>query len=166
MATQTLSRRRLQRPPIELAIHRCRVAAWELFKRHHYLNANLAPQARCFLTTWNDVPVNFCATLPMIARRHHRRFTRIVTLPDYQGLGIGTRAVAAVAELHRAEGLRVNVTSSHPSLIRHCRGSPLWKVVGIKKAGASRSPGQQFAHYPRSASRAVVSFEYVGNGVD
>jgi GNAT superfamily N-acetyltransferase len=162
MATQSLSRRRLRRPTIELEIHRCRLAAWELFKRHHYLTAGLAPQARCYLTTWNDVPVNFCATLPIIAKRRHRRFTRIVTLPDYQGLGIGMRAVAAVAELHRAEGFRINVTSSHPALIRHCQRSPLWKAVNVKKTGTSPASSKQFPHYHNSAGRSVVSFEYVG----
>jgi GNAT superfamily N-acetyltransferase len=160
MATQTFSRRCLRRPPIRLEIHRCRVAAWELFKRHHYLSAGLAPQARCYLTTWDGVPVNFCATLPVIAKRGHRRFTRIVTLPDFQGLGIGMRAVAAIAELHRAEGFRVNVTSSHPALIRHCQHSPLWKAVTVKKTGASPVASTKFPKYRSSAGRAVVSFEY------
>src|SRR6202008_4119129 len=41
MATCELTRRRLRRPPIELAVHRCSVAAWELFKRHHYLSGAL-----------------------------------------------------------------------------------------------------------------------------
>ena len=68
--------------------------------------------------------MTFCATLPVITKKNHRRFTRIVTLPDYQGMGIGMRVVAAVASLHRAEGLRINVTSSHPALIRHCKRSP------------------------------------------
>lgn len=162
MATQTLTRRRLRRPTIELHIHRCRLAAWELFKRHHYLTAGLAPQARCYLTTWNDTPVNFCATLPVIAKRNHRRFTRIVTLPDYQGLGIGMRAVAAVAELHRAEGHRINVTSSHPALIRHCDRSPLWRAVTVKKSGTAPSATTKFPQYRSSAGRSVVSFEYVG----
>jgi GNAT superfamily N-acetyltransferase len=151
-----------RRPTIKLAIHRCRLAAWELFKRHHYLSAALAPQARCYLVTWEGVPVNFCATLPVIAKRNHRRFTRIVTLPDYQGLGIGMRAVAAVAELHRAEGHRINVTSSHPSLVRHCRQSPLWKAVSVKKTGTKASATTKFPQYRSSAGRAVVSFEYVG----
>jgi GNAT superfamily N-acetyltransferase len=162
MATCQLSRRRLRRPTIELAIHRCRVAAWELFRRHHYLTNRIAPQARCYLTTWEDVPVNFCATLPVITKRNHRRFTRIVTLPDFQGLGIGMRAVAAVAELHRAEGHRINVTSSHPSLIRHCRQSPLWKAVTVKKTGTNPSATTKFPQYRSSAGRAVVSFEYLG----
>ncbi len=162
MATCELSRRRLRRPQIELEIHRCRLAAWELFKRHHYLSASLARQARCYLTTWEGVPVNFCATLPVIAKRNHRRFTRIVTLPDFQGLGIGMRSMAAVAELHRAEGYRVNVTSSHPSLVRHCRQSPLWKAVSVKKTGTNPSATTKFPQYRSSAGRAVVSFEYVG----
>jgi GNAT superfamily N-acetyltransferase len=154
---------RFRRPAIELEIHRCRVAAWQLFKRHHYLSGSLAPGARCYLATWNGVPVNFCATLPIIAKKNHRRFTRIVTLPDYQGIGVGMRAVAAVAELHRAEGLRINVTSSHPALIRHCRRSPLWKTVNVRKTGGSpRQANARFGAYRNAAGRAVVSFEYVG----
>jgi GNAT superfamily N-acetyltransferase len=162
MATARLDRRRLRRPTVELEIHRCRVAAWELFKRHHYLSASLARQARCHLVTWEGVPVNFCATLPVITKRNHRRFTRIVTLPDFQGLGIGMRSMAAVAELHRAEGHRINVTSSHPSLIRHCRQSPLWKAVTVKKTGTNPSATTKFPQYRSSAGRAVVSFEYLG----
>lgn len=151
-----------RRPTIELEIHRCRMAAWQLFKRHHYLSGSLAPASRCYLTTWNGVPVNFCATLPVIAKKGHRRFTRIVTLPDYQGIGVGMRAVAAVAELHRAEGKRINVTSSHPALIRHCRRSPLWKAVNVKKTGGSRGDSAAFPGYRSAAGRAVVSFEYLG----
>jgi GNAT superfamily N-acetyltransferase len=163
MATCELSRRRLRRPTIEIAIHRCRLAAWQLFKRHHYLSGSLAPGARCYLTTWEGVPVNFCATLPVIAKKNHRRFTRIVTLPDYQGIGIGMRAVAAVAELHRAEGLRINVTSSHPALIRHCRRSPLWRTVNVRKTGGSpRRANTRFRNYRNAAGRAVVSFEFIG----
>ena len=164
MATCELKRRRLRRPAIELAIHRCRMAAWQLFKRHHYLSGSLAVGARCYLTTWEGIPVNFCATVPVITKKNHRRFTRIVTLPDYQGIGIGMRAVAAVAALHRAEGLRINVTSSHPALIRHCRRSPLWKAVNVKKTGGSGRRGtSKFPTYRSAAGRAVVSFEYVGS---
>jgi hypothetical protein len=161
MATSKLQWRHLRRPPIELAIHRCRMAAWQLFKRHHYLNGALAPAARCYLTTWNGIPVNFCATVPVITRKSHRRFTRIVTLPDFQGIGIGMRAVAAVAEIHRADGHRINVTSSHPALIRHCRKSPLWKTVDVKKSGGTPHTAK-FPKYRSAAGRAVVSFEYVG----
>jgi GNAT superfamily N-acetyltransferase len=163
MATCRLERRRLRRPEIAIEIHRCGHAAWRLFKRHHYLSGALAVGARCYLATWNGEPVTFCATLPVITKKNHRRFTRIVTLPDYQGMGIGMRVVAAVAALHRAEGLRINVTSSHPALIRHCRRSPDWKTVNVKKIGASPRGAGRFPAYRSSAGRSVVSFEYVGS---
>jgi GNAT superfamily N-acetyltransferase len=162
MATSQLTRRRLRRPPITIEIHRCGLAPWQLFARHHYLSGALAPGARCYLATWNGEPVTFCATIPVITKKNHRRFTRIVTLPDYQGMGIGMRVVAAVASLHRAEGLRINVTSSHPALIRHCRRSADWKAVNVKKIGAAPRGTSRFPRYRSSAGRSVVSFEYLG----
>ena len=162
MATGLLQRRRLRRPEIKLEIHRYGVAPWKLFARHHYLSGGLAVGARCYLATWEGEPVTFCATLPVITKKNHRRFTRIVTLPDYQGMGIGMRVVAAVAALHRAEGLRINVTSSHPALIRHCRRSAEWRTVNVKKTGSSPSGSRRFPTYRSSAGRSVVSFEYVG----
>jgi GNAT superfamily N-acetyltransferase len=163
MATGVLQRRRLRRPDIALEIHRSNLAPWRMFARHHYLSGSLAAGARCYLATWNGEPVTFCATLPVITKKGHRRFTRIVTLPDYQGMGIGMRVVAAVASLHRAEGLRINVTSSHPALIRHCQRSADWKTVNVKKCGSSQRGSARFPAYRSSAGRAVVSFEYIGN---
>ncbi|MEO0531943.1 MAG: GNAT family N-acetyltransferase, partial [Planctomycetota bacterium] len=137
MATGQLTRRRLRRPSIELELHRCRVEAWRLFARHHYLSSAIAPQARCYMATWNGEPVSFAALLPIIAQKGRRRFSRIVTLPDYQGVGIGMQTVEAVADLQLAEGLRVNVTSSHPALIGHCQRSPRWRTVHVKRTGQS-----------------------------
>jgi GNAT superfamily N-acetyltransferase len=166
MATGRLQRRRLRRPDITLQIHRCGLAPWEMFARHHYLSGGLAVGARCYLATWDGEPVTFCATLPVITKKNHRRFTRIVTLPDYQGMGIGMRVVAAVAALHRAEGLRINVTSSHPALIRHCKRSAQWKAVNVKKTGSHPRGSARFPAYRNSAGRAVVSFEYIGTEVE
>jgi GNAT superfamily N-acetyltransferase len=149
-----------RRPAIELEIHRCDMAAWQMFSRHHYLSGNLPRGARCYLTTWDGIPVNFSATVPLVAKKNHRRFSRIVTLPDFQGIGIGMRAVATIAELHRAEGHRVSVTSSHPALVRHCQRSPLWRLVGIRKWDQPRR-SKIFSTY-RPTRRTVVSFEYAG----
>jgi GNAT superfamily N-acetyltransferase len=84
-----------------------------------------------------------------------------VTLPDYQGIGIGTAVAETVAEIHREEGKRVNLTASHPAVIAHCRRSPRWRAVSVKKTGSSAAT-RFIANYRGSAGRAVVSFEYVG----
>jgi GNAT superfamily N-acetyltransferase len=163
MATSTFSRRRLRRPPIELEIFHCRRSAWALFAKHHYLSGSLSDFARCFIALWNGVPVAFCAMVSLIGHKNRWRISRIVTLPDYQGIGIGISVAEAVAELHVREGNRVNVTASHPALIAHCRRSPRWRTVGVKKTGAGDTRNF-IANYRGSAGRAVVSFEYKGLG--
>jgi len=163
MATGTFQRRCLPRPAIELAIFRCRRGAWEMFKRHHYLSGSLSTAARCFLALWEETPVAFCATVSLIGRKGRWRISRIVTLPDYQGIGIGMAVAEAVAELHRREGHRLNVTASHPALIAHCRRSPRWRAVGVKKSGGGKAD-RFFHNYRGSKGRAVVSFEYLGAG--
>jgi len=160
MATSSVTRRCLRRPPIRLEVVRCRRTAWRLFARHHYLSGSLSAAARCFLAVWHETPVAFCATVTLIGRRGRWRISRLVTLPDFQGVGIGMRLAETVAELHREEGHRVNVTASHPALIAHCRRSPRWRAVAVRKTGSRRT--ERFIHnYHGSAGRAVVSFEYV-----
>jgi len=55
-----------------------------------YLNHALNRSAVCFLASWRQTPVAFSAWLPFLgqgpkARREHRT----VTLPDFQGVGMG-----------------------------------------------------------------------------
>ncbi len=179
MATGQVSRRRLRRPRLRLRVWRSGRAAWELFKRHHYLSGSLAAAARCYLAVWQrdplpgstaagveEVPVAFAATIPILGRRGHRRFTRIVVLPDYQGIGIGMRFTEAVAALHRREGLRINLTTSHPAVIGHCRSSGEWRTVAAGHGGRGRVAEHFRPKYRGSAGRAVVSFEYHGGGAE
>lgn len=161
MATSEFNWRCLQRPPIELQLVRCHRSAWKMFARHHYLSGSLAPTARCFLALWEGIPVAFCATVSLIGHKGRWRISRLVTLPDYQGLGIGMSMLETVADVHRQEGHRVNVTASHPALIAHCRRSPKWRTVDVKKTGSARVT-KFVNNYRSSIGRAVVSFEYLG----
>ncbi len=161
MATSRFERRCLQRPPIKLEIFRCGRSAWTLFARHHYLSGRLPQAVRCYLATWDGAPVAFCAVVSLIGYKSRWRISRIVTLPDYQGVGIGMAVAEGIGQLYRAEHQRLNVTASHPALIAHCRRSPKWRTVGVKKTGGRGA--EQFARgYRGSVGRAVVSFEYVG----
>ncbi len=163
MATGSCQRRRLRRPEVRLELFRCHRRAWELFARHHYLNGGLSPTARCYVATWRDQAVAFCATIPLIGRRGHWRITRVVTLPDFQGIGIGMRLAEAVAEVHRADGQRINITASHPAVLAHCAKSPRWRMVRVLKTG-SQSARRFIRNYRGSGGRAVASFEYIAGG--
>src|SRR5690606_24588452 len=124
MASQTFSWRRLRRPRIELQVFRCDRGAWRVFARHHYLSGELNPAAECYVALWDGMPVAFCATLAVMGRRGYRRISRLVTLPDFQCIGIGSRLAETVAHHYATRGLKMSITASHPGLMAHCRRSP------------------------------------------
>jgi GNAT superfamily N-acetyltransferase len=159
MATRQFHRRRLRRPDIQLEVHRCRRTLWPLFARHHYLSGALTRGARCFVALWQGAAVAFCATVALVGHKRRWRITRLVTLPDYQGVGMGMRFAESVADLHVQKGERVNITAAHPALIRHCTASPKWRTVSIRP-GHQRPPAF-VNNYRGSVGRCVASFEYV-----
>ncbi len=174
--TRRFTRGCLRRPPLEVELYRCGRSAWPLFAPHHYLSGQLSAAACTFVALCTaqpsavcddepnllhaSQPAAFCATVTMIGRRNHRRITRLVTLPDYQGLGIGMAVAEAVGDWHLARGQRLNVTSSHRALVAHCRRSPCWRFVGQR--AATRPRGAPAHNYRDAAGRAVASFEYLG----
>ena len=106
-------------------------------------------------------PVGFCAVVAAMGWKKTKRITRLVTLPEFQGLGIGTRLLEKVAEMEGAKGNRVTITASHPAIVAHCSGSAKWRFVGAKKMGSTR---QEFRGrvIRSSQGRAVASFEFLG----
>lgn len=157
-----LSRVRLRRPQLKLRVTRVPQKLWQLFARHHYLSGSLNPAATCFAAWLDDRPIAFCALVAMLGKKGHKRISRIVTLPDYQGLGIGLRLTERVADFARAQGSRVSITASHPAVIAACRRSPLWQLRSFKPLGnLGRQRFEQRA-IPTSAGRGVATFEYLG----
>ncbi|MDA7950033.1 MAG: GNAT family N-acetyltransferase [Pirellulaceae bacterium] len=151
-----------QRPPIELEIVRCRQTLWSIFSKHHYLNHNIPQSATCYLATWDDQPVAFCAVVGMFGRKGRKRISRIVTLPDYQGLGIGSSLLESVATHQQELGFRINITASHPAVISYCKLSSAWKAVGFSKTGHHGKQYFQDIRFKTSFGRAVASFEWLG----
>ncbi len=166
MAQLELQRRRLRRPEIRLRIVPCHHSAWRLFRRHHYLSHSVNKASHCYLALWGQRPVAFCAVLAMPGRRGRWRISRIVVLPDFQGIGIATRFLDAIAEQYASESKRVNITTSHPAMIASLRRSGRWRQVGVKKTGHCVQRGARTGvlnSYVKSVSqgRAVVSLEYL-----
>lgn len=148
LADGTLSRRRLRRPPVELEIFRCDKSAWRMFAPHHYLSGVLNPAAQCYLARCrlpgspetHDAdtaqPVAFAALLNSIGRRGVWRISRLVVLPDFQGIGIGGAFCRTLGELAQAAGKRLNITTSHPGMIAHLRHSSTWHVTRVVRGGS------------------------------
>jgi GNAT superfamily N-acetyltransferase len=109
-----------------------------------------------------DCALAFCAVVAALGWKKSKRITRLVVLPEFQGLGIASRLAETVAEREAAKGSRVTITASHPAIVGHCSRSPRWRYLGMKKTGSTR---QQLAGrvIRCSTGRAVASFEFVPN---
>jgi len=151
-------RRLRRRPAVALDLVRVAPSAWPLFAPHHYLSHSLARSAVCFLASWNEQPVAFSAWLPFVgAGPKTRREHRTVTLPDYQGIGIGNALSDFVASLWAGLGYRAISTTTHPAMIRARLRSPNWQM--------HRAPSFAVAHEGRirhATTRLTAGFRYVG----
>ncbi len=111
-------------------------------------------------------PVAFCAVLNAIGRRGVWRVSRLVVLPDYQGIGIGRAMLAAVAEQYP----RLRITTSHPAMLRALSADPQWQLAALRRAGYTRQPNATShtnfhggAIRSSSAGRCVATFECIEN---
>lgn len=162
MATCELSRRRLRRPRIELAVAMVHKSAWQLFRRHHYLNTSIQRSAQCFAAFWDETPVAFSA---WVRQNEKMREHRTVVLPDYQGLGIGNRLSEYLAGVWRAKGFEARSVTSHPAMLRHRSRSPLWRRVRLGMAsplGRNSEIRKRGTPASCSAGRVTGAFVYVG----
>jgi ABC-type Mn2+/Zn2+ transport system ATPase subunit len=147
-----------RRPAIALEVVRCQASAWRLFAPHHYLSASLNRSAVCFLATWNGRPVVFSAWLPFLGKGPPtRREHRTVTLPDYQGAGLGNAVSVLVASMWKALGYRATSTTTHPAMMRSRLRSPHWRMHRAPALAARREVKLKHA-----VTRLTAGFEYVG----
>lgn len=168
--TMTFEWRSLQRrPPIAVDIERCTRAHWQAFAPHHYLSADLSNASKCFLATVGGRPAVFVAALLFphfkvgadaapIWRDH-----RTVTLPDFQGVGIGNAVNERIAAVFTAAGFRWRSTTAHPGMIAHRARSTLWDMD--RRPGFVRATSDR-GRFSASLSRRTASFEYVGPPAD
>jgi GNAT superfamily N-acetyltransferase len=150
-----------RRPPISLRIVRCQAAAWRLFAAHHYLSHALNHSSVCFLASWDEQPVAFSAWLPFIgggplARREHRT----VTLPDFQGAGIGNALSAIIASMWTALGYRAISTTTHPAMMRTRQKSPYWRMR--RPPSLAIGSERRLKKLQHATTRLTAGFEYVG----
>ena len=151
-----------RRPPIELEICRVDKAAWQLFRSHHYLSSELNPTSQCFVAFYKGEAVAFEA---VISFPHPHapgwRAHRIVTLPDFQGVGIGARFSDHIASMFKALRKRFRLRTSAPGLRAYCWRSPNWHC--IQKMAVSSPPNNKGAMKAFGViDRMAETFEYVG----
>jgi GNAT superfamily N-acetyltransferase len=112
----------------------------------------------CLLACWETRPVAFSAWLPFVGSgRPGRREHRTVTLPDYQGVGVGRALSDLAASAWRGLGYRALSTTTHPALIESRQRSPFWVLRRAPAFAARQESGLRHA-----TTRLTAGFEYTG----
>lgn len=127
---------RLRQPQIQIGVVPCETkSTWELFKKHHYLDAAINPAAYSWVALFGERPIAFSSILrfPNGAIKDGWREHRTVVLPEFQGMGIGTRLSETIGSFVLAEGGRYFSKTSHPAFGEHREKSPLWKPTSKNK---------------------------------
>lgn len=165
---QMAGRGSLRRPPIHIELLPCKTSAWEVFRQHHYLDGNINQSARCWIAVWDGVVVGFasCIAFPSGNWSNGWRGHRTVILPDFQGLGIGTRVSDAIGEIILSEGGRYFSKTSNHRMGEYRNTSEKWRATSKngrdRQDYASGRKTKESGHAWRHINRVCYSHEYVG----
>ncbi|HEV8189458.1 MAG TPA: ABC transporter ATP-binding protein [Pyrinomonadaceae bacterium] len=173
-ATMHFARRSLQpRPPIDIEIRRVKYDYWKLFSPFHYLTAELNHAASCYCLFANGRAASFCAVLhrPHPRAKNVKGISRLVTLPDWQGLGLALILATKLGAAYRSAGFRFRMYPAHPALIRSfAQRRELWSLE--KRGGTYSHRVGTTSTIPNSpemggfGGRPCAVFEYVGAPMD
>ena len=163
------------RPELTLTIKSSSVDYWRYFSKYHYLDTAISKSAHYYVLLLGDKPIGFHAAIHSTNRDIHSywRGHRTVILPEFQGMGIGTKFSDAIAEIYVSRGLRYFSKTAHPSFGEHRQKSPLWRATStnlksrlgsylLKDGTARKMPGYGGTTTARDAGRLCYSHEYIG----
>lgn len=166
-STMTFSRRSLRpRPALEVEIRRVGYEYWKIFAPFHYLTAELNRSAQCFVLFVGGQPTSFAGMLhfPHPSVRDIKRCSRLVTLPDWQGLGLAMILVEKLGAAYKALGKRMRTYPAHPSLIRSFNKSDNWGLM--KRPGEYSPRAGDSSEVAGFGGRPCAVFQYKGEAMD
>lgn len=103
------------------------------------MNHDIASACKCFGLYDKDKIVGFCAVMhhPHSVNKKIKRVSRIVILPDYQGIGLGYKFLNIVAERYSKQGFDVSIVTSAKNFIQKLAHSEKWRMcrLGVTKQG-------------------------------
>ena len=66
---------------------------------------------------------------PHAVNRKIKRVTRLVILPDYQGIGLGTKLLEAIADEYTSKGYDFSIKTSAKNLIHALSRNGKWVLI-------------------------------------
>lgn len=155
------------KPQIKLKIQRVEPNLWyDLnFYKHHYLTENLNKACKCYIITWNDVPCAFVGLLntPRKGSPFSFSISRIVILPEFQGLGLSSKILNFFGGMVKACGDDHNlyIKTIHEKMGEGLERNPKWNPTSYN--GKIRKDSNDITgKYKNRLKRASYCYRYDG----
>lgn len=158
---------RRPRPKIELQVFRTTCDTWDNFKKYHYMTSELNKACYCFVFTWNNKLVAFYSILPLPSGSYQNAYRghRLVVLPDFQGLGIGSHVSEFIGGLLKNDNKILYTKTVNPALGVYRENSNNWESTG--KNGKSEKSERVLKSYNimGGLTRPSYCHKYVGEPI-
>jgi GNAT superfamily N-acetyltransferase len=150
----------IKRPEISIEIYKIK-GYWPLFSRYHYLSHSLHKSSGQYVGFYNGKPVVFCSYIFMPNHGFStRKVHRLVVLPDYQGIGIGMRALDITAKIERATHGYVGITTSLNGFAKSLMRNDQWELISAGHQAINKY--NKWAVQSSSANRNTYNFRWTG----
>ena len=105
------------------------------------MNTDLSNSTQCYGLYDKDEIIGFCAVLhqPHPTNTKIKRCSRIVILPDYQGIGLGYKFLNVVAEQYTRKGYDFSIITSARNFIFRLSKSKKWVMTRLSKSRRATS---------------------------
>jgi ABC-type lipoprotein export system ATPase subunit/GNAT superfamily N-acetyltransferase len=153
----------LQREPMVVKIYEVKRPMWNYFMGHHYLTQSLHPFARCYIATVSEEVAAFGSSIPFPHGHIKKawRETRTVTLPDFQGMGIGVRLSDWIAEAHVRGGYRYFSRTTHHRMGEYRMRHKNWKPTSSNRKKQTPAKDSGWGRFGIDSKRIAYSHEFI-----
>jgi len=146
---------------------------WPIFHPHHYMTMNMdiiesLPRSSKFFTFYwvrgnEEILIGCLGVLNQVSKYPARRITRLVVLPEFQGLGFSKIMINNISEMYKKEGIGMYITTFHPGLGNFFEKSSAWEpsANNMKTFRTNSTEGNSMADSLRDGV-AMFRYHYVG----
>ena len=124
------------------------------------MNTNLAKPAQQYVGIMDGKLVCHTGVIQAPLRKGFKQVHRLVVLPDYQGIGIGTKFITFIADEYKKQDLTMKLITTTPAIRFSLDKSPKWTLT---RSGYVQPSGntKYMKHWVNSESSKRITYTYV-----
>lgn len=133
---------------------------WNPFKKYHYLSHSLHQASEQWVGLINGELACHTGIIQLPMKKGWKRVHRLVVLPDFQGIGIGMNFINAVCEHYKEKGLKINLTTTTPSLVGALTRDKKWLLKRFGRISGNFSYNGKGVHMNKTVSSKRITYSF------